>query len=118
MGAQVRKSCGTATTPHPTLPRSEGPSPEWSEVEDDLEDEDDFEFLNHFDSLEADFHQEDVEEWSDISEEVGGNMDKLMELCWEDLTEIIVLEDDPNDLDWMPEELENKAEKSKEKDEP
>ena len=35
-------------------------------------------------------------------------MDELMELCQEDLTAIMVnkvLEDDPNDLDWMPEKL-------------
>ena len=107
------------STPHPTPPRSEAPSPECSEVEDDLEDEDDFEFLNHFDSLKADFRQEDVEDWSDEDdEEAGGDMDELMELCREDLTEIMVnmmLEDDPNDLDWMPEKLKNKAAKRKEK---
>ena len=107
------------TTPHPTPPRSEAPSPECSEVEDDLEDGDDFEFLNHFDSLKADFQQEDVEDWSDEDdEEAGGDMDELMELCREDLTEIMVnmmLEDDPNDLDWMPEKLKNKAAKRKEK---
>jgi len=119
------------STPHPTPPRSEAPSPECSEVEDDLEDEDDFKFLNHFDSLKADFRQEDVEDWSDEDdeedvedwsdeddEEAGGDMDELMELCREDLTEIMVnmmLEDDPNDLDWMPEKLKNKAAKRKEK---
>ena len=107
------------STPHPTPPQSEAPSPECSEVEDDLEDEDDFEFLNHFDSLKADFRQEDVEDWSDEDdEEAGGDMDELMELCREDLTEIMVnmmLEDDPNDLDWMPEKLKNKAAKRKEK---
>jgi len=84
-----------------------------------LEDGDDFEFLNHFDSLKADFQQEDVEDWSDEDdEEAGGDMDELMELCQEDLTEIMVnmmLEDDPNDLDWMPEKLKNKAAKRKEK---
>jgi len=104
------------STPHPTLSRSEAPSPE---VEDDLEDRDDFEFFNHFDSLKADFKQEDVEDWSDDDDdEAGGDMDELMELCREDLTEIMVnmmLEDDPNDLDWMPEKLKNKAAKRKEK---
>ena len=70
------------STPHPTLPRSEAPSPECSEVEDDLEDEDDFEFLKHFDSLKADFRQQDVEDWSDEDdEEAGRDMDELMELC-------------------------------------
>jgi hypothetical protein len=72
---------------------------ESSELEDGLGAEDDFEFLNHFDSLKADFQQEDVEDWS---EEEDGDMDELMELCREDLTGIMVnmmLEDNPNDLD-------------------
>ena len=103
------------STPHPTPPQSEAPSQECSEVEDDLEDGGDFDFLNHFDSLKADFQQEDVEDWSDDDDdEAGGDMDELMELCPEDLTEIMVnmiLEDDPNDLDWMPEKLKNKAAK-------
>jgi len=43
------------STPHLTPPRSEAPSPECSDVEDDLEDGDDFEFFNRFDSLKADF---------------------------------------------------------------
>jgi hypothetical protein len=88
---------------------------ESSELEDGLGAEDDFEFLNHFDSLKADFQQEDVEDWS---EEEDGDMDELMELCQEDLTGIMVnmmLEDNPNDLDWMPEKLKNKAAKRKEK---
>ena len=70
------------STTHPTLPRSEAPSLECSEVDDDLEDGDDFEFLNHFDSLKADFRQEDVEDWSDEDDdEAGGDMYELMELC-------------------------------------
>lgn len=107
------------STPHPTPPRSEAPSPESSEVEDDLEAEDNFGFLNHFDSLKADFQQEDMEDWSDEEDgEDGEDMDELMELCQEDLTEIMVnmmVEDDPTDLDWMPEKLKNKAAKRKEK---
>ena len=103
------------STPHPTPPRSEAPSPECSEVDDDLEDGDDFDFLNHFDSLKADFQQVDVEDWSDDDDdEAGGDMDELMELCQEDLTEIMVnmmLEEDPNDLEWMPEKLKSKAAK-------
>ena len=105
------------STPHPTLPRSEAPSPECSEVDDDLEDGNDFDFLNHFDSLKADFQQVDVEDWSDDDDdEAGGDMDELMELCRGDLTEIMVnmmLEEDPNDLEWMPEKLKNKAAKRK-----
>ena len=107
------------STPHPTPPRSEAPSPECSEVDDDLEHGDDFDFLNHFDSLKADFQQVDVEDWSDDDDdEAGGDMDELMELCREDLTEIMVnmmLEEDTNDLEWMPEKLRNKAAKRKEK---
>lgn len=105
------------STPHPTPPRSEAPSPELSEVEDDLEAENDSELLNYFDSLKADFQQENVEDWSDEETDVG-DMDELMELCREDLTETMVdmmLEDDPNDVDWMPEKLKNKAAKRKEK---
>ena len=93
----------------------EAPSLECSEVDDDLEDGDDFDFLNHFDSLKADFQQEDVEDWSDKDDdEAGGDMDELMELCREDLTEIMVnmmLEEDPDDLKWMPDKLKNKAAK-------
>ena len=97
------------STPHPTSPRSEAPSPECSEVDDDLEDGDDFDFLNYFDSLKADFQQVDVEDWSDDDDdEAGGDMDELMELCREDLTEIMVnmmLEEDPDDRKWMPDKL-------------
>jgi hypothetical protein len=56
-----------------------------------------------------------VEDWS---EEEDGDVDGLIELCWKDLTGIIVnmmLEDNPNDLDWVPEKLKNKAAKQKEK---
>ena len=46
------------STPHPTPPRSEAPSPELREFDDDeLEMENEFELLNHFDSLKADFEQ-------------------------------------------------------------
>ena len=109
------------STPHRPPPRSEVPSSdtELSEVEDldDLEAGNDSEILNHFDSLKADFRQGNVEDWSDDSEEgEDGDMDELMELCREDLTETMVnmmLEDDLNDLDWMPERLKNKAAKRK-----
>ena len=51
-------------------------------IDDDLEDGDDFDFLNHFDSLKADFQQVDVEDWSDDDDhEAGRDMDELMELC-------------------------------------
>lgn len=56
-----------------------------------MEDEDDFTFLKRFDSLKADFRQEDVEDWSDEDEEAGGDMDELMELWREDLTEIMAM---------------------------
>ncbi|KAM6493443.1 hypothetical protein JOM56_011577 [Amanita muscaria] len=98
------------STPHPTPPRSQAPSPEpCSEVlvDDDLEGEDDFENMNYFDSLKADYQREDAEDGSD--EEDSG--DELMELRREDLTEIMVnmmLEDDPNDLDWIPEKFKAK----------
>jgi hypothetical protein len=54
---EKKKSIIHNNTPHPTLPRSEAPSPELSEVENDLEPEanNDSELLNHFDSLKADF---------------------------------------------------------------
>jgi hypothetical protein len=48
-----------------------------SEVEDDSESENKYPIRNHFDSLKADFEQEDVEDWSD--EENDGEMDELME---------------------------------------
>jgi hypothetical protein len=90
-----------------------------SEDEDDMEPENNFKFLNHFDSLKADFQQENVEDWSDEGgEDDVGDTDELMEWCKEDLTEAMVnmmLEDDLNDLDWMPEKLKNKAAKRKEK---
>jgi hypothetical protein len=64
------------STPRPTPPQSGAPSPECSDVEDDLKDRDDFKFFNHFDSLKADFEQEDVEDWSDDDddEKAGGDM--------------------------------------------
>ena len=48
------------STPHPTPPRSEAPSPELSDFEDESETNNKYELLNHFDSLKADFEQEDV----------------------------------------------------------
>ena len=48
------------STPHPTPPRSEVPSPELSDFEDESETNNKYELLNHFDSLKADFEQEDV----------------------------------------------------------
>jgi hypothetical protein len=72
-----------------------------------LEGEDDSENMNYFDSLKVDYQREDAEDGSD--EEDSG--DELMELRREDLTEIMVnmmLEDDPNDLDWIPEKFKAK----------
>jgi len=46
-----------------------------SEVEEDSESENKYPIRNHFDSLKADFEQEDVEDWSD--EENDGEMDEL-----------------------------------------
>ena len=40
--------------------------------------------LNHFDSLKADFEQEDVVDWSDEEGEDNGDMDELMEWCKEE----------------------------------
>ena len=63
------------STPHPTpAPRSKVPSPELSasEVNSDSEtnsDTENDENLNYFDSLKADFQQENVEDWSDSDEE-------------------------------------------------
>ena len=37
------------STPHPTPPRSEAPSPDLSEVEDELETKNEYELLNYFD---------------------------------------------------------------------
>jgi hypothetical protein len=110
------------STPHPTPPRSQAPSPELSEVEDELlEMGNDYELLNHFDSLKADFEQEDHDEeyWSDDDGEDDGDI-MMDEWCKdsEDLTESMVMmmrEDDLNDLDWMPEKLKNKITKRKEK---
>ena len=48
------------STPYPTPPQSEAPSPELSDFEDELETNNKYELLNHFDSLKADFEQEDV----------------------------------------------------------
>ena len=95
-----------------------------SEVNSDSEtnsDTENDENLNYFDSLKADFQQENVEDWSDSDEEE--DVDELMawEWCKEDPMETMVkmmLEDDSDDsdLDWMPEKLKNKAGKRKEKD--
>src|SRR5882724_9149440 len=77
------------STCHSTPPQSEALSPVCSEDEVDLEDKNEFENLNHFDSLKVDFQQEGVEDWSDEDdEEAGGDMDELMVLHQEDLKEI------------------------------
>ena len=72
------------STPHPTPPRSEAPSPELSDFEDESETNNKYELLNHFNSLKADFEQEDVVDWSDEEEEDNGDMDELMEWCKEE----------------------------------
>ena len=72
-------------TPHLTsLPRSEAPSPELSDFEDESETNNKYESLNHFDSLKADFEQEDVVDWSYEEGEDNGDMDELMEWCKEE----------------------------------
>ena len=56
------------STPRPTLPQSEVPSPGLSEVKDKLEKENEFELLNHFDSLKADFEAKEDERWVSVCE--------------------------------------------------
>ena len=96
------------STPRTTPPRSQAPSPEPTEVE-----EDDFYIFNYFDSLKADFGQEEEGDLSDNEEEEEcGDMDELMEWSSKDLAERLInimLEDDPDDLDWIPERLSKKA---------
>ena len=87
-------------------PQLQVPSPKPSDP-----DEDDLEFFNHFDSLKADFQQ--AEDWPDKEEdEELEDMDELLELSEKDLTKNMVelLIDDDNDLDWIPEKLQKKAE--------
>ena len=95
-----------------TPPHSQAPSPEPTEVQED------FDIFNHFDSLKADFGQEEEDGCSDEEEEECGDMDELMELSSKDLAEKMInmmLEDDPDDHDWIPERLSKKASKRKEK---
>ena len=87
-------------------PQLQVPSPKPSDP-----DEDDLEFFNCFDSLKADFQQ--AEGWPDKEEEEElEDMDELLELSEKDLAKNMVelLIDDDNDLDWIPEKLQKKAE--------
>jgi hypothetical protein len=63
--------------------------------------------------LKADFEQEEEDSWSDDEEEEEcGDMDELTELFSMDLAERLIdmmVEHNPNDLDWIPEKLNNKA---------
>lgn len=96
------------STPHFTPPHSQAPSPEPTEVQED------FDIFNHFDSLRADFGQEEEDGCSDEEEEECGDIDELMELSSKDLAEKMInmmLEDDPDDHDWIPERLSKKASK-------
>lgn len=116
--SRLRNQCrglpsNSDSTPHPTPPRSQAPSPEPAEVEED----EDLEIFNYFDSLKADFEQEIDNDYSD-EEEVGEDMDELMELSSKDLAENMInmmLQDNPDldDLDWIPERLGKKAAKWK-----
>ena len=96
------------STPQPTPPRLQAPSPESSDGDDG--DEDDLEFFNHFDSLKPNY--ETFEGQSD--DEELGDMDELLELSMKNLTDSMVeflVEDDDDDLDWLPERLRKKAER-------
>ena len=69
-------------------------------------DKDNLEFFNHFDSLKPNY--ETFEGQLDNKE--LGDMDELLELSTKDLTDSMVeflVEDDDNDLDWLPERVEN-----------
>ena len=71
------------STSHPTPPRSKAPNPELGDFEDELETENKYQLLNHFDSIKSDFEQEDVEDRSDEAGEDNGDTDELMERCKE-----------------------------------
>ena len=83
-------------------PQLQVPSPKPSDPDE--------EFFNCFDSLKADFQQ--AEDWPDKEEEELEDIDELLELSEKDLTKNMVelLIDDDNDLDWIPEKLQKKAE--------
>jgi len=100
------------STPQPTPPQSHAASPDLSESD---EEDEDVEFINHFDSLKPNY--EALKNYSDDEEELG-NMDELLELSINDLTNSMVElfvkdDDDDGDLDWVPERLCKKAEKEK-----
>ena len=96
------------STPQPMLPRSQAPSPDLSDGEED----EDLEFLHHFDSLKPNYQAFE----DHLDEEEFGDMDELFELSMKDLTDSMVefmVEDDEGNLDWIPERLRKKAEKAR-----
>jgi hypothetical protein len=102
-------------TPQSTPPRSQAQTPDLS----DLEEDENLEFFNHFDSLKADFQH--AEECQDSEEEDEmDEMDELLELGAKDLTDemlelLIESDDESDDLDWVPEKLRKKTENRKHK---
>jgi len=101
------------STPQPTPPRSQAPSPDGDES-DLEEDDEDLDFLIHFDTLKINLAHEKA--CPDEGEEEEEELEEWEGFGKEDLAEAMVgmfEVDDPSDLDWLPERLKNKRNKRK-----
>ena len=99
------------STPQPTPPRSQAPSPDGNES-DLEEDDEDLDDLIHFDSLKTNLAN--AEAYSDGEEEVEVEVEEWEGFSKEDLAEAMIdmfEVEDPSDLDWLPERLRNKRDK-------
>jgi len=104
---------------HATLPQSQVPSSEDEEDEPDLEaDNEDLVHLIHFDSLKTNLQTEE-ENPDELEELENEEMEEWEGFGREDLADWMVdmflVDDDPNNLDWMPKKMQIKAEKRRTK---
>jgi len=103
--------CTPTPSKHATPPQSQVPSGDDRDLEDDNEE---LALLIHFDSLKTNLQRE--EENADELEELEDEEVKEWEgFGSEDLADgmvdMFLADDDPNDLDWMPQRMQTKAEK-------
>lgn len=112
--ARGQPSPFSESAPQPTPPRSQAPSPDGDES-DLEEDDEDLDFLIHFDSLKTNLaHEEACPDEGE--EEEDEELEEWEGFGKEDLVEAMVgmfEVDDPSDLDWLPETLKNKRNKRK-----
>ena len=95
----------TESSYNPTPPRSSAPSPGGDGYESELdEDDEDLEFLIHFDSMKTSLQHEDehIDLGDDEDDEALEEWSGFHSLDLADAMGAMISNNDPTDLDWMP----------------